>query len=196
MQEKFNQLKEFAKINNVPIVRNKTGEYLVNAVKNASIKNILEIGTAIGYSAGLMLESNKDAYLTTIEKRADMVMLANQNLLDQGVQNRAEILQGDAKDVLVKLIDEKRKFDFVFLDGPKGQYYAYFGLIKQLLNKNAVIFADNIYFGGMVKTGIYPHRKKTIIVSLTNFLNEIHKADFESIEYDIEDGFSISKFLG
>ena len=187
-------LKEFARSNNVPIVRDITANRLVTELKKHNPKKILEIGTAIGYSALLMKSVVSDAKITTIEKDEDRYNQAIDNIAKSNVCNIRCIL-GDAFEVLDDLIANKEKFDFVFLDGPKGFYYRYLQKIKELINNGACIFADNVGFFGMVKSGIYPHRHKTIVVSLTNYLKEVSEPPFQSeIDLETDDGFAISTF--
>lgn len=194
METKILNIKKYALDNHVPIVRNKTLEYLLEAVKEDGVKTILEIGTAIGYSGSLMLNSNKNAILTTIEKNEKSFEKAKENFEELGLTNRVEQLLGDAKDVLDDLISKNRKFDFIFLDGPKGQYYRYLQQLKSLVHNGSIIFADNVEYFGMVKSNVYPHRKKTIVVSLQNYLKEVENEPcYETEVFDIEDGFAITK---
>lgn len=194
MESKILNIKKFALDNHVPIVRNKTLEYLLEAVREDGIESVLEIGTAIGYSGALMLNSNKNATLTTIEKNEKSFEIAKENFKDLGVESRVEQILGDAKEVLEDLINSGRKFDFIFLDGPKGQYFRYLQQIKKLVRVGSIIFADNVEYFGMVKSNVYPHRKKTIVVSLQNYLEEVeNNPNFETEVFDIEDGFAITK---
>lgn len=192
IDEKLLELKDFAKNNGVPIVRDITATRLEAEVTVRKPKRILEIGTAIGYSALIMLQCARDAEIVTIEKDTDRYNMACDTLKDF---NSVKAINGDAYEVLDRLIADGEKFDFVFLDGPKGFYYRYLVKIEQLLNNNACIFADNIGFFGMVKSNKYPHRHKTIVVSLQNYLARVSQPPFSSvIEYDIDDGFAISDY--
>ena len=197
MEKEILKIKKYALDNHVPIVRNKTLEYLQEAVSESNINTILEIGTAIGYSGSLMLDANKNATLTTIEKNEKSLNIAKENFENLGLSDRVELILGDAKDVLEDLIIAGRKFDFIFLDGPKGQYFRYLQQLKKLVKIGSVIFADNVEYYGMVKSNIYPHRKKTIVVSLQNYLHEVENSScFETEVFDIEDGFAVSKIIG
>lgn len=194
--EKIKEIEEYARVNHVPIVREQTLQFLLKQLKVCEPKNILEIGTAIGYSAIQMLLISENSKLTTIEKNETSYNIAKQNFYECDVLSRIEMKLGDAYDVLSELCEDNRKYEFVFLDGPKAQYIKYMPLIEKLCNLNAIIFADDVLFYGMVKSNIYPHRKKTIVVGLQNFLEYIKNSEkFESQVYDIEDGFAVIKVL-
>lgn len=191
----FENLEKFAKQNNVPIVRPTTLEYLLDCVRKNAPSTILEIGTAIGYSGAKML-SVCDAKLVTIEKNLDMYMLAKQNFEKQNLTHRVECILGDAAEKLDSIEKSGRKFDFVFLDGPKGQYVKYLPNIVSLLNVGGIIFADNVLFRGMVNSvGPVPHKNRTIVQNLRAYLRCVQESQFESQIFDIEDGFCITKKL-
>lgn len=177
----------------IPIVRPKTLELLVQSVKENAPQHILEIGTAIGYSAVQMLRAC-DGKLTSIEIRPLDHELAKSNLTRLGLIDRAELILGDAGVELKRLVAEGKHFDFVFLDGPKGQYLTYLKDLKLLLNKGGIIFADDVLFRGMVGGDDFvPHKFRTIVVNLRKYLSEVQKTPFESQILDIEDGICISK---
>lgn len=183
----------YAKENHIPIVRDITKDYLIEEVKHSKPNSILEIGTAIGYSGSLML-LNSNAKLVTLEKNETSFEIAKSNFEKLGLTDRVEQVLGDAMETLQELVKQGRTFDFIFLDGPKGQYFRYLQIIKHLVKSGSVIFADNVEYFGMVKSNVYPHRKKTIVVSLQNYLNEVENSpSFETKVYDIDDGFSITK---
>ena len=189
----FEIIKKYAEENSVPIIREKSAEFLFQQVESKKPKKILEIGTAIGYSGLLMLKAC-DGFLTTIEKDAERVKLAKENFSKYNFLQRVNIVCDDAQKVLEKFSTKGYKFDFIFLDGPKGQYIKYLPLIKLLLNKNGVLFVDNIYLHGLVKSiGPIAHKHRTMVVNLRKFLKTLQEDnDFSSNFYDIEDGIAIS----
>ena len=140
------EIREFAKDNFIPIVRPKTSELLIEKVKEVDPNNILEIGTAIGYSGILMLQ-NSTAKLVTLEKDEKMQKLALENFEKENLRDRVELIFGDAKDFIEKT---PQMFDLIFLDGPKGQYLNYLPFLLKMLNKNGLLFCDNVLFGGLV----------------------------------------------
>lgn len=189
----LNLIEEYAHKNNVPIIRPVTLIHLLDCVRENQPKSILEIGTAIGYSGAKML-AECDASLTTIEKNEQSYNIAKQNFSDLGLSQRVECMLGDAGEQIINLYESGRKFDFVFLDGPKGQYIKYLPTLSKLLNIGGIIFADNVLFRGMVNGDDFvPHRNRTIVVNLRAYLNEVSTYPFESKIYDIEDGFCITK---
>ena len=187
------EYREFARINFVPIVRPKTSEILIEKKKEINPKNILEIGTAIGYS-GLLMLNNSSANLVTLEKDEKMFNLAIQNFEKEGVSDRVNMILGDCKDYIEK---EVGKFDFIFLDGPKSHYVEYLPHLVKMLNKGGMIFCDNVLFQGLVKCENEPPKKfRTIVNNLRKFL-EIVENDkmLNSQVLDIEDGVCIIKMV-
>ena len=119
--------------------------------------------------------------------------LARENLKEFG--DRAVVFCDDAKNLIAKLYQDKKKYDFIFLDGPKGQYIRYFPILKELLNVNGYLVADNVYFHGMVKMeGKIPHKHRSIVNNLRKFIDAISTdKDFETKIFEIGDGISVSK---
>ncbi len=178
----------------IPLVREETGKALQGECKKCQPKNILEIGTAIGYSALLML-SCCDGNICTLEKDAVRFKEAENNFAQYGVSSRIEMHLGDARDYLEEYAQSGRKFDFVFLDGPKGQYIHYLPLIKAILSKNGTLFADNVKLLGLVgHDEKVTHKNRTMTRNMTKFIDEIsHDEDFETQFFTIEDGYLVAK---
>ncbi|MGD9901005.1 MAG: O-methyltransferase [Spirochaetales bacterium] len=189
--KKLEKIVEYAKLNNVPIVRPKTANLLFNYVKEHSPKRVLEIGTAIGYSGALMLKSSTNSTLDTIEKDASVLDVATKNFEELNLTDRVKTILGDAKEVLNTLSGE---YDFIFLDGPKAQYIHYLPRLLELLKVGGTLFADNVLFRGMVLSdGKIPHKNRTIVKNLQQFLNEIgSNKSLKTQIIDLEDGISIS----
>ena len=182
----------YAKENNVPVVRPQTLDLLLNTIKQNNSKRILEIGTAIGYS-GLKMLLNSEATLTTIEKYEKSYNIAKDNFLRLGCSDRVNQILGDAKDVLQDLVDRKEKFDFVFLDGPKGQYLSYLPKLNELLIDGGIIFADDVLFRGLVQGDAWPeHRIRSLVINLRKYLKEVNTPPFKSQLYELEDGVCIT----
>lgn len=179
----------------VPILRDESSKILQDLCNKNQPKNILEIGTAIGYSGMIMLNASKDGHLTTIEKNEERYALAIKNFDEGGFSDRVDVILGDAMEVLEKFAENNRQFDFIFLDGPKGQYVRYLPYLKKLLSVGGVLFADNIYFRGLVKSeGKIAHKHRTIVNNLRLFIKNLEgDMDLNTQFLDIEDGMSISK---
>lgn len=172
------EMEEFAKKNNVPIITKEVAEYLKFMVDMNKSKNILEIGTAIGYSGILManISNEYNGKLTTIEIDETRFNQAKENLKKSGLTNVNMIL-GDACEEISKL---NEKFDFIFIDASKGKYQKFFEDSYKLLENNGIIFIDNIMFRGYLYRE-YPKRFKTIVRKLDEFINylsETYKDDF------------------
>lgn len=178
----------------IPIIRDNTAQALISVCKEKNPKKILEIGTAIGYSGLLMLQ-NCQAYLYTIEKDEQRLAEAEKNFKLFGQEARVKLILDDALIALEKLCKDNEKFDLIFLDGAKGQYIKYYPLIKKLLNHDGILFTDNIYMHGMVKSeGKIAHKHRSMVVNLRKYIELLkNDKDFTTNFYDIDDGYSISK---
>lgn len=178
----------------IPIIRDNTAQALISVCKEKNPKKILEIGTAIGYSGLLMLQ-NCQAFLYTIEKDEQRLAEAEKNFKLFGQEARVKLILDDALIALEKLCNDNEKFDLIFLDGAKGQYIKYYPLIKKLLNRDGILFTDNIYMHGMVKSeGKIAHKHRSMVVNLRKYIELLkNDKDFTTNFYDIDDGYSISK---
>lgn len=178
----------------IPIIRDNTAQALISVCKEKNPKKILEIGTAIGYSGLLMLQ-NCQAFLYTIEKDEQRLAEAEKNFKLFGQEARVKLILDDALIALEKLCKDNEKFDLIFLDGAKGQYIKYYPLIKKLLNHDGILFTDNIYMHGMVKSeGKIAHKHRSMVVNLRKYIELLkNDKDFTTNFYDIDDGYSISK---
>lgn len=166
------EMESYAKEYNVPIVTKEVAEYLKFIVDMNKSTNILEIGTAIGYSGILMAQiaTKYNGKLVTIEIDEERYNLAQENFKKSGLTNIKSIL-GDAIEE-VKKLDEK--FDFVFIDASKGHYMEFFNDSYKLLKKDGIIFIDNIMFRGYLYKE-YPKRFKTIVKRLDNFIDYLYE---------------------
>lgn len=190
----FEEIENYAKDNFIPIIRPKSREILIAEVKKLSPSKILEIGSAIGYS-GLCMLFASSASLVTIEKDEERATMARQNFERYNVAKRVQLINDDALKILTNLAEEEAKFDFVFLDGPKGQYHKYLPLISKLLVKGGTLVADNISVMGLVdSTEPITHKHRTMVVNMRKFLSEVtSSSQFESRILKIEDGILIAK---
>ena len=130
----------------LPIIGPEKGKVLADIVKKYQPKRILEIGTLVGYSAILMamnLPKTKSAKIISIEFRPNAAEIARENIEEAGFADTIEVHVGDAKEIIPRLKNEKERFDMIFLDAVKDEYLTYLKLAEQMLEKNAVIVADN-----------------------------------------------------
>ena len=174
-----------------PLIKDESVDYLINAIKEYKPKSILEIGTAIGYSGSVMLGVSDGSFLTTLEKNTQSAEIAKSNFEKLGLSARVNVINVDAIDYLKKC---NQKFDFIFLDGPKGQYVHYLKYLINMLNAGGVLFSDNVLFRGYVRGGVeFPKRFKTIVQNMREFLNIIESdKNLSTTIYDVGDGISIS----
>ena len=179
----------------MPFIRDESAKVLFDICQKEKPKNILEIGTAVGYSALLMLEGAKDAFITTIEKDNERAQQAMTNFEKNGVKERVDLIVGDAGEVLPQLEDEGKEFDLIFLDGPKGQYLRYLPHLKKMLCKGGLLVADNVLLHGWVKGEEFvKHKHRSMVVNLRKFLKCLEEDhDFDSKLLEIEDGMTISR---
>ena len=191
IDERILEMRRKARENDVPIIRDKSFSLLLSLVRSKAPKKILEIGTAYGCSSLAMLLESRDAHLTTIEIDEESIVKAKQNFKEFGFENRITLHQGSASDIVPIL---SGKYDFIFLDGPKGHYYEYLPYLIDLLNEKGILFADNVLFMGLIDgRKEVPRRHNTIYNSLRNFLQSLSKDErFLTTVLDIEDGVSIS----
>ena len=190
--ERILQLREDAKKNGEPILRDKSFEILLQTTKNKKPERILEIGVNLGLSGIAMLLTEKNSKLTGIEIDEEKVAFAKNNYKAFGVEDRAKIFQGDASEIIPVLTGE---YDVIFLDGPKGHYYEYLPHLLSILKVGGILFADNVLFRGYVGDKVKtPHRFNTTKHSMENFFSAISSDDNLRTEIlDIEDGISITE---
>ena len=187
---KLEELRIYAKNNFIPILQEQTEQILIKTLIDVNPKNILEIGTAIGYSGTIIIQ-NSNAHLTTIELDEDRFNFAKNTFKTFNVSSNITQILGDANEIIVKL---QEKFDFIFLDGPKGQYLKQLPILYNLLTDNGVLFADNIYYHGWVNNNEYPkHKHRTAILRLRKFIEESKKLFKQCNFLDDGDGIMIAK---
>lgn len=174
----------------IPVVREQTAKLLCDLVQKNAPQNILELGTAVGYSGSLMLLSSPKSKLKTVDINSQLCDKAKQTFLKYNVADRAEIF---CSDILSYLEAETQQFDFIFLDGPKGQYIKYLPHLKRLIKSGGIIFCDDVlYFGMVMDDSKVIHKKITIVRNLREFISKCQQdADFETELLDIEDGVLI-----
>ncbi|MCR5553464.1 MAG: O-methyltransferase [bacterium] len=189
----YSLLREDAKQNNIPTLRDQSSLFLAKIIKEKNPKTILEFGTAVGLSAINML-TNSSATIETIELDKERASQAEINLKKFGFDKRAKVYVGDALAISNEFVKENKKFDFIFLDSAKGQYIKLLPNIIKLLNVNGTLVADNVLFRGYVNSTNFPRRFKTIVTRLREFNNEVinSKEFYDAKIVEIEDGIMIA----
>lgn len=188
-----NEIRNYGKENKVPITLDDTLSFLVETINNNNSKEILEIGTAIAYGSITMAENTNCNHIDTLEIDESRFKIANENIKNKNLQDKISTFLVDAKEFLLNC---NKKYDLVYLDGPKGQYINYLPMITKLLNPNGIIFADNLNFHGMV-TGEIETTKgcRAMIKGLKNYIQEITTNPiYETIIYkELGDGVGVTK---
>lgn len=166
------KLENFAKENGVPIIQKEAAKFLEFMISMKAPKKILELGTAIGYSAILMSKTlNNKCRITTIERDENMINLAKKNIESFNLQDKIEIKEGECLEVLEKLDD---KYDVIFMDAGKGHYNHFLPHCLRLLNDEGIIIADNVLFRGMVASDdLVKRRKITIVKRMRTYLDMV-----------------------
>ena len=169
-------LENFALEYKVPIVQKETAKFLELMITMNRPKKILELGTAIGYSAILMNQTSGGlSEITTIERDEKMIEIAKSNIEKYGLQNKITVLQGDCLEILENLQDE---YDMIFMDAGKGHYNHFLPHCLRLLKKEGVLIADNVLFRGMVASKeLVKRRKITIVKRMKSYLELVSNND-------------------
>lgn len=194
-EEILNEIKEYALQNHVPILQD-VSLNLIEVILNIKKPNkILEIGTAVGYSAIKFSKylSGEKPKIKTIEINDDMYNIACKNVKNMGIEDKIEVVHADATKYLYQLDENEEKFDVIFIDAAKGQYLVFLENAIRLANKDAVIIADNVYFKGRVLSGYNEHRHRTATNRLREYIRLINEdARLKSTVLNVGDGVAIS----
>lgn len=184
-------MEDYANIKNVPIMEKEGIEFLIDYIKKNNVKNILEIGTAIGYSAIRMALIADDIFVTTIERDKERYDEAIKNINAFNLNDRINVIFGDALDV-----DVTGKFDLIFIDAAKSQSIKFFNKYEVLLKDSGTIITDNINFHGLTfsKERIESRNLRQMIRKIHEYLDFLEKNAVYKTEYvNIGDGVTISK---
>ncbi len=187
------EMEDYAAMYHVPIINEHGRQAFLSVLRRVRPRKVLEIGTAIGYSALLILqEAAPDATVTTLELNEERVRIAAEFIRRSPYASQIQMQQGDAALLLEKL---SGPFDFVFIDAAKGQYVDYFHKIQPLLSEQAVIVADNVLFRGYVRgTEKPPRRYKTIVKRLREYIDLIeHTPGYQTEIYENGDGLAVTR---
>lgn len=148
MSDIIREIEEYAHDNNVPIMLSDGIDFMCDYIRDYNVKNILEIGTAIGYSAIRMASVSKDIHIDTIERDKDRYLMACSNIKRMGMESQINAIYSDAMDVSV---DKMGMYDLIFIDASKGHSTDFFLKFSPLLAENGVIITDNLSFHGLVE---------------------------------------------
>ncbi len=184
------EINKYADENFIPVLLPETASFLAQIIRLAKPKKILEIGTAIGYSAQIMLR-NSDAQLYTVEVEEKRIEVAKKFFEKAGLNDRVTVFLGDAGEIVPMLTGE---YDFIFMDGPKTRYIEYLPYLDKLLKKDGILLCDNVLFNGMLSGDVeIIHKKSSIVVKIEEFLQALyHNENYITSVLPVGDGLSLS----
>ena len=191
--EFLNKLEKYSKETNVPIIRPSMQSFLKLLLAITQPKKILEVGTAIGFSALLMSEYGpEDCHITTIEKYEKRIPLARENFAKAGKEDKITLLEGDAVEILSQL---EGTYDFIFMDAAKGQYINFLPDIMRLLADGGVLVSDNVLQDGDIIESRFAvtRRNRTIHGRMRDYLYELkHHPELVTSILPVGDGVTVS----
>ena len=189
VKEQILEMENYASEHNVPIIEKKSIAFIMKYIRDNNIKNVLEIGSAIGYSAILMASSNQETMVTTIERDETRYMECLKNVKKCGMDKKINVVYQDALELN---LSEDLRYDLIFIDAAKGQYTRFFEKYKNFLNPNGAIITDNIKFHGYVgeSNKLDKGNLKSLVEKNIEFLKT--NTEFDTEFYDIGDGLSVS----
>ena len=191
MKELILEMEEYANEHNVPIIEKKSIAFIMKYIKSHNIKSVLEIGSAIGYSAILMASASEDVYVTTIERDETRYMECLKNVKKCKLDKIINVVFQDALEVNMGDV----KYDMIFIDAAKGQYTKFFEKFKYFLNDGGVIITDNLKFHGHVgnSANIESKNLKSLVQKIESYIDFLKdNEEFETEFFDIGDGLSVS----
>ncbi len=201
--EFLDNLEAEANRDNVPIIRKSMQRFLKLMLELKKPKNILEVGTAVGFSAILMAQySQSDCHITTIEKYEKRIPVAKDNFLKSGFNDKITLIEGDAKDILNELLENENgddkfagRYDMIFMDAAKGQYINFLPNAVKLLKKGGVLITDNVLQDDTVIQSKFTvvRRDRTIHKRMREYIRALMQSDELTTDIlQLGDGISVS----
>lgn len=188
------KLEDYAEKNAVPIIHREVKALIEVLCLLKKPKKILEIGTAIGYSASVMaFSSPEDVKITSIEREPEMTELALENIKKLNLEEKIRVIEGDALEVLPLL---SSKYDLIFMDAAKGYYNEFFDSVITLLNDGGLLICDNVLYKGMTATDeLVKRRQKTIVGRMREYLEMLcNHSKLTTSVIPIGDGVTVSYY--
>lgn len=192
MNDKLLKLKNNSLDDDIPIMQDEGLNFLIELIKNKKIKKILEIGTAVGYSAIKMATVSGDIQITTIERDKARYDCARKNIKDFNLNSRINPIFADATELT---IDDK--YDLIFIDAAKGKNTLFFEKFKNNLNPDGYIVTDNLKFHGCVEKPLEEIESRNVrglVRKIRNYIEFLkNNKEFETEFFDVGDGISVSR---
>ena len=192
MSVDLQELLRYARQRYIPVMQDDTRQLLFDVVSRCRPKRILEIGTAIGYSGIIMLTASPLATLNTIELDEQVANIARQNFQKAEMSDRVNLFVGDAREIVTLLTGS---YDFIFMDGPKGQYEVFLPYLTEVLEVGGTLVCDNVLYKGLAENVPENKRHKHITVArnMHAFLQDITTNQrYRTQLYRTGDGVSVS----
>lgn len=195
-------LRDDAEKSHVPIILRDAEELILNYIRMKKPKRILEIGTAVGYSALCFATVDPNVKITTLELREDMYETANENIKRFGFDQRIQVILGDARESLKELVSSYEKgqtepFDMIFIDAAKGQYQVFWDECIKMISADAIIISDNVLYKAITasKEFLSTRRNGTIMRRMRSYLTHITSLEnVATAVLPVGDGLAISQF--
>ena len=186
------KIKEKALAEHIPIIMDETLEVIERYLNKNKPKKMLEIGTAVGYSAICFTQFlAENGMIDTIERETERVKEAKINIKLAEVEDKIHIYEGDAVEILPTL---QNHYDVVFIDAAKGKYPFFLKESLRMINQNGIIFADNILYKGYVMSDYNKHKQRTAVRNLREYIKEVSEnPNLETEILEVGDGLAISR---
>lgn len=191
-EDKLIKIKEKALEDYIPIIMDDTLIEIEKRMKLVKPIKILEIGTAVGYSAICFSKFlDNEGKIDTIERDGERAEEAKKNIKEMNLEEKINIYIGDAVEILPTL---NEKYDMIFIDAAKGKYPFFLKQALRLLSQNGIIFADNILYKGYVMSDYNKHKQRTAVRNLREYISETtENPDLETEILEVGDGLAVTK---
>ena len=191
-EAELDKIKHKALEEHIPIIMDDTLKVVGDLLSKIQPKFILEIGTAVGYSAMCFSKYIKDGgNIDTIEREHERVEEARKNIEIVGVADKINIIEGDAVEILPTI---NKKYDVVFIDAAKGKYPFFLKEALRMLAPKGIIFADNVLYKGYVMSDYNKHKQRTAVRNLREYIKEVSEnPNLKTEILEVGDGLAVSR---
>ena len=193
-KQELDKIKNRALEEHIPIIMDDTLQTIRKYLENKKVDRLLEIGTAVGYSAICFTEFlSNNGRIDTIERDKERVEEAKINIKNMNLENTIRIYEGDALEILREL---NEKYDVIFIDAAKGKYPFFLNQSLRLINQDGIIFADNILYKGYVMSDYNKHKQRTAVRNLREYIKEVSEnPNLKTEILEVGDGLAVSKIM-